>query len=193
MTRSYLKYGAFILGSMIVLPLLLGVWLERVSGRKESFFRGSSQFLSLIPFRFGQILRAAFYKHVCTNVDREIIVGFLTLFSHSDTDIGKHVYIGAQSTIGSCSIGQDRFLVTAVHVLSGKHQHGTADSSLPMRLQGGIFEKIKIGENCWVGNQATIMANVGNNTIVAAGANIVDAMAADSVVAGNTARVLRSR
>lgn len=191
--KEMIKCVAFILATLVVVPFVLGVKIEKITSNGDSFFQGSSQLLSLIPFRFGQFLRAAFYAHSCPNTAREITISFLTLFSHTDTEVGKHVYIGPQSNIGSCSIGNDCLIGSGVHILSGKHQHDTSDMTRPFRLQGGTYEKINIGENCWIGNQATIMANVGANSIVAAGAVVVETVEPNSIVAGNPARLLRTR
>jgi len=191
--RASLKLIVFVLATILISPLLVGMWLERACCKTESFFQGVSQLLSLVPFKVGIYIRAAFYTHACNEVDREINIGFLTVFSHSDTDIGKHVYIGSQSNIGSCSLGRDCLLGSGVHILSGKRQHSFSDQKNPIRLQGGVFEKIQIGENCWIGNQATIMASIGPHSVVAAGAVVIDEVPPHVIVGGNPARVLRSR
>ena len=49
--------------------------------------------------------------------------------------------------------------------------------SRPIQEQGGIFETVKIGENCWIGNRAIIMANLGKQCVVGAG-TVVNADAA---------------
>ena len=191
--RAKLKVVIFTLASILISPLLLGVWIERAYSKHENIFKGASQFLSLAPFHFGTYLRSAFYAHACTSVDRETTIGFLTLLSQSDTEIGKHVYIGAQSNIGSCRLGRDCLIGSGVHILSGKRQHDFSNRDQPIRLQGGVYQKIQIGENCWIGNQATILANIGAHSIVAAGAVVVDDIPPNVIVAGNPARVLREK
>ena len=191
--KSVAKLSLFAIASLCVLPLLLPWLVLRRGAGADAFFQGTSQLLSLVPFRIGTYLRAAFYVQACSDVDREVVIGFLTLLSHADTDIGKNVYIGPQSNIGSCSLGRDCLLGSGVHILSGKRQHAFADETLPLREQGGVFEKIRIGENCWIGNHATVMAGVGEHSIIAAGAVVVDEIPPRSIVAGNPARVLKSR
>ena len=191
--KSFAKRFVFALASFCVLPLLAAQTLAVRCGDGGHCFQGISQLLSLVPSRIGTYLRAAFYSHACANVDREVSIGFLTVLSHADTDMGPHVYVGAQSNIGSCSLGRDCLLGSGVHVLSGKRQHDFTDIDRPVREQGGVFEKIVVGENCWVGNHATIMAGIGAHSIVAAGAVVVDEVPPHSIVAGNPARVVRSR
>ena len=191
--KAALKLAAFAAASVATSPLVALARLERASGSGESLFQGGSQVLALIPFRLGVYLRAAYYAHACTAVDREVAIGFLTLLSHADTDIGRHTYIGAQSNIGSCAIGADCLFGSGVHVLSGKRQHDFSDPDGPIREQGGIYEKIRIGENCWIGNQATVMANVGAHSVIAAGAVVVDDVPPRSIVGGNPGKVLKTR
>jgi len=63
----------------------------------------------------------------------------------------------------------------------------------PIRNQGGTIEKIEIGENCWIGNNATVMADIGSHSIIAAGSVVVNQVPAKSIVAGNPARVVKTR
>lgn len=191
--RAFLKLLFFLFASFLMFPFIIAARLMRDRQAGDAVFQGISQLLSIIPFRLGVYLRAAFYSNVCPNIDREVAIGFMTLFSHTDTDLGRNVYIGAQSNIGSCSLGKDCLLGSGVHILSGKRQHDFSASDVPIRNQGGQFEKITIGENCWIGNSAIVMANVGEHSIVAAGSVVTNPVPPRSVVAGNPAKVLRTR
>ncbi len=53
------------------------------------------------------------------------------------------------------------------------------------------YGKIKVGDNCFIGINATIMPNVqiGKNCIVAAGAVVMDSFPDDCVIIGNPAKV----
>jgi acetyltransferase-like isoleucine patch superfamily enzyme len=77
--------------------------------------------------------------------------------------------------------------------LSGKNQHRFDDPDTPLRLQGGEFTKISLGENTWVGNGAIIMANVGRDCIIGAGTVVTNDIPPGSIVAGNPGKVVRSR
>ena len=77
--------------------------------------------------------------------------------------------------------------------MSGKNQHNIDDPSVPIKEQGGTFTKVTIGENCWVGNGALIMADIGDNAVVAAGAVVIHAIPENAIVAGNPAKVIRQR
>ena len=115
------------------------------------------------------------------------------LVLHQDTEINEHVYIGPQCNIGKSIIGKNTLIASGVHILSGKNQHNFDDIETPIQQQGGQFEKIRIGEDCWIGNAAVIMANVGNKAIVAAGTIVVKDVPPFAIVAGNPAKILKYR
>ena len=77
--------------------------------------------------------------------------------------------------------------------MSGKGQHNFSDLDKPIKEQGGTFEKIVIGQNCWVGNGAMIMANVGSDCIVGAGSLVTHDIPPRSIIAGNPAKVIGTR
>ena len=80
-----------------------------------------------------------------------------------------------------------------VDVISGKKQHSFDRLDIPMREQGGEFEKIVIGEDSWLGNSSVVMANVGMKSIIAAGSVVIKDVEPYSIVGGNPAKVLKSR
>jgi acetyltransferase-like isoleucine patch superfamily enzyme len=80
-----------------------------------------------------------------------------------------------------------------VHVPSGGQTHGTGDLSAPIRDQEGSRAMVHIGEGAWIGSAAVVMADVGRDTIVGAGAVVTHALPDRVIAAGVPARVLRSR
>ena len=138
-------------------------------GSSDGTFQSFSQALSLIPGKTGIYSRAAFYRLACSDTSDEILVGFLTVFSHRDTSIHKGVYIGPQCNIGKCTIGENTLLGSGVHILSGNQQHNFSDPQIPIQDQGGKYTKVQIGEDCWIGNSAVLMADVSDKSIIAAG------------------------
>ena len=182
--------GLFLLLAMPMFALFLTI--STLSGT-DKCFTSFSQLLSLIPGKLGVYLRAAFYRLACPDTSDEISIGFLTILSHRNTSIGRGVYIGPQCNIGMCSIGENTLLGSGVHVLSGSRQHEFSDVSRPIQEQGGNFERITIGQDCWVGNQAVVMSSIQNKCIVAAGSVVTTPTPAGDIVAGNPARRLRNR
>jgi acetyltransferase-like isoleucine patch superfamily enzyme len=121
------------------------------------------------------------------------VISFLVLLSQQDTEIASGVYIGPQSNIGKCRIGKNTLLGSGVHIMSGKNQHNIGDLDSPIKDQGGTFEKISIGQDCWVGNGALIMANIGDKCVVGAGSVVVNDVPAYSIVGGNPAKIIKKR
>lgn len=177
----------------LALPLVALYRVFCLIDPSETTFQAFSQFVSLIPGKSGVFLRAAFYSLVFTDTSDETSIGFMTIFSHADTTIGRGVYIGAQCNIGKCTIGEGTLLGSGVHILSGSRQHEFSDMDTPIQEQGGVFEKISIGSDCWLGNTCVVMAELGNQSIVAAGSVVIKPVAAADIVAGNPAKQVRSR
>ncbi len=179
--------------TLAVLPLYLSYRLLGVCLDKHQLFASYSQFLSLFPGKTGSYLRNSFYHLSMQGCSHGVVFSFGSLFSQIDTEIGSGVYIGPQCNIGSCKIGRDCLIGSGVHILSGKQQHAITSLDTPIRDQGGKLTKITIGDDCWVGNGAIIMADVGSQCIVAAGAVVVHPVGDRVIVAGNPAAVLKSR
>ena len=176
----------------IVLPLLLLYWLLKPVSRQDELFASFAQFLSLLPGTLGSYLRIAFYRRTMRNCAADCYIGFATLFSQQSSEIAEGVYIGPQSNIGLSAIGANTLLGSGVHLLSGKNQHRFDDPTRPIKDQGGQFEKITIGANCWVGNGAIIMACVGDGSIIGAGSVVIHDIPAGVIAAGNPAKVIKT-
>lgn len=186
--------------AMVMLPLALLVWLldgktvkPAAGGDQDPTFVFCCQLLSLVPGKFGSFLRVAFLAQVTEYCHRDVYIGFATLFSQRAMRIERGVYIGPQCNIGSCVIAQDALLGSGVHVLSGRNQHALDDLDTPIREQGGEFVQIRIAEDAWIGNQATVMDNIGKQAVVAAGSVVVNAIAERTIVAGNPAKPIKTR
>src|SRR5690554_2204251 len=191
--RSAIKRTIKNLFLVLIFPLFVLYWLLSRGGHSDGTFQSFSQFLSLFPGKTGIYLRAAFYRLACPGTSDDISIGFLTVFSHQDTSIHRGVYIGPQWNIGKCTIGENTLLGSGVHVLSGSRQHEFANAEMPIQQQGGRFEKISIGSDCWLGNASVIMASVHDKAIVAAGSVVTKETGEGEITAGNPAKLIRNR
>jgi acetyltransferase-like isoleucine patch superfamily enzyme len=191
--KQIIKHIAFLLLAVLISPVTVSYLLLSMIANKDSLIASYSQLLSLLPGKLGSHLRSGFYRFVFTKCSPDALISFGTLFSQQDTSINEGVYIGPQCNIGKCVIGKNTLLGSGVHIMSGKGQHNFDDPTKPIKDQGGTFTKIEIGENCWLGNSALIMANVGKGSVVAAGAVVVDAVPEGAIVGGNPARVIGRR
>jgi acetyltransferase-like isoleucine patch superfamily enzyme len=190
--KQPVKAFAHLVSIILISPVLILYYLNKI-GLKSHAFSGFSQFLSLIPGKIGSYCRIAFYRFAMTSCHYNCLIGFGTLFSQPDTEIGQGVYIGPQCNIGSCSIESNCLIASGVHIMSGNMQHKFEDLEVPIQQQGGTYQKIRIGEDSWIGNGALVMANVGKKCVIGAGSVVTRDVPDYSIVAGNPAKLVKSR
>src|SRR5215213_2230900 len=104
------------------------------------------------------------------------------------------VEIGAKSVLGQeCTISSFQ------HVSIGREcidfDHGVVEQERPIRLQGIYKRDVRVGHNCWIGYGACILRGVtiGDNSIIGTSTVVTKDLPANSVSAGQPARVLRMR
>ena len=189
--KKIIKQSVFLFSALLMSPITLLYLILNSASSSDSIFTSFAQVLSLIPGKTGSYLRAGFYRFAMTYCHPDARSSFLALFSRRDTELGSGVYIGPQCNIGKCKIEAGVLLGSGVHIMSGKGQHNFSNLNIPIKDQGGTFEKVSIGENTWIGNGALVMANIGRRCVVAAGAVVIDDVEDFSIVAGNPAKVIR--
>lgn len=174
-----------------VAPLgLCELALRGLTGR-DVFFEFQGELLSLVPGKIGSYVRNAYYWMTLDRCPLSCRFLFGSVFTHSDVTVGNHVYVGSFSQVGRASLGDNVLIADHVHVLSGKHQHGFEDPSIPIQQQKRIFSTVQIGSNSWLGANCVVMANVGKNCVIGAGSVVTRPVVDNSVAAGNPARILR--
>lgn len=193
--KGGLKALAAGLAALLVAPLVLcyRASVAVAPGRADIIFQGYSEFWSLGPGLLGNYLRRAFYRQTLTSCAPDCSIGFGTVFATTQVEIGRRVYIGPFCNIGHATIGDDCLLGTGVNLLSGRRQHFIDRLDIPIARQGGIYDRIVIGRDCWLGNGAMILADVGEQAVVAAGAVVPRAVPPRHIVGGNPAREIGVR
>lgn len=154
------------------------------------------QILSFFPGRIGWILRkygycrrvkmgpnAAIDEHVCIKYPERLSFG-------SDSFIGRCSMIQAS---GGVEIGNDVIIGPYVKIWSSDHNFDRLDVTI--QKQGHSYAKVIIEDNVWVGTGVIILKGVtiGTGAVCAAGSVIVNNVPQYTVVAGNPAKVIRSR
>lgn len=191
--KPSMKHFLFTLCALLMSPLTLVYFLFILILNKDTVLSTFSQVLSLLPGKIGVYLRGGFYRFTFTYCSPDAVISFLVLFSQVDTELAEGVYLGPQCNIGRCSVGKNTLIGSGVHIMSGKGQHNFEDLDIPIKDQGGHFQKITIGQNCWIGNGSMIMANLGEGCVVGAGSVITKDIPSFSIVAGNPATIIKKR
>jgi len=191
--KALLKRAARGLSRTAALPEWLAYELAARVGDRDEAFHHASQTLSLVPGYAGIYIRREFYRLALEACSDDCCVAFGTVISHPGTSIGRRVYIGLHGNIGLCAIGDDVLFGSGVHILSGSKQHRIDDPDTPINTQGGVFERVNIGRDTWIGNGARVMADVGEGCVIGAGSVVSKPIPDWSIAVGHPARVVRRR
>jgi acetyltransferase-like isoleucine patch superfamily enzyme len=84
-------------------------------------------------------------------------------------------------------------LGSGVHVVSGGHGHFFSRTDVPIALQGGEPQPVRIGYGSWIGNRAIVLADVGEECVIGAGSVVTRPIPPWSVAVGSPARVVSTR
>lgn len=187
--RRIVKAAAFAAALAAVSPLVAAAWLEKRLSDGEQVFVLCAQMLALAPGLPGALLRAAYYFGTLDRCSWEVHVGFGSVFTHRGAALGRHASMGSYCVLGHAWIGEEAMIGSRVSVPSGKGQHLDAEGRLS--TEAGRFERVAIGEGCWIGEGAIVLADVGRGCIVAAGAVVSRPMPDGHLVAGNPAQAVR--
>jgi acetyltransferase-like isoleucine patch superfamily enzyme len=186
--RQWVKLLIFSVAVVLASPLIFATLLERSFVKGEGVFVGMSQLLSLLPGTVGVYIRAAFYWATLERCHWEIHIGFGSIFTHRGATLGKNASMGAYCVVGHADIGAEVMMASRISIPSGKRQHfdeGGRISSEPR------FDRVAIGARTWVGEGAVVIADVGQDCIVCAGAVVTSAMPNGALIGGNPARLLK--
>lgn len=193
--RTFLKGLANAVAIVLAAPVAgwFRLYALLVPSRAEDAFQGCTQWLSLLPGTSGTFVRRGFLWLACRNCSLNSSVGFGTIFVSPLVELGAGVYIGPYCVVGHAIIGADTMLGTGVHLVGGRRAHGVERLDIPMRNQPRAVQVIRIGPDCWIGNQAVVMEDLGGHVIVGAAAVVTKPVDSWMVVVGNPAKVVRDR
>jgi virginiamycin A acetyltransferase len=190
--REFIKALLRGVALLVVAPILLWYFAWSLILGHDRMVESCSQALALVPGLSGQYLRRAFLARTLAECGDSAVIGFGTVFSRTGARIGARAYIGPLCTIGLAHIKDDALVAAGVHIPSGPRTHGI-DPSIPIRDQRGDARLVTIGRGAWIGNNAVVMADVGDGTIVGAGAVVTSPIPDRVIAAGVPARVVRAR
>jgi virginiamycin A acetyltransferase len=191
--RSALKSLAFAIATVAVLPSLVSYAVRAALVGRDRALEGSTQVMGLVPGIVGQYVRRAFLARVLAECHASVTVEFGTLFSAAGARLEENVYVGPRCHLGLVHLERDVLIAAGVHIPSGGNIHDITDVSTAVRNQRFERTMVRIGAGAWVGSSAVVMADVGRNTVVGAGAVVTRPLPDGVVAAGVPARVVRSR
>jgi acetyltransferase-like isoleucine patch superfamily enzyme len=186
--RGLVRAVALLGAAILTAPLWLLSWVEKHVSRSEALFSLGAQLCAVVPGHPGLWIRAAFYRSTLDDCSWRTHVGFGSLFTHRGAQVGEHVSTGAWCVLGHVRLGSGTRLASRVSIPSGKRQHLDESGALSA---GTRFDTVSIGENCWIGEGAIVLADVGARSIVGAGAVVTRPQPDGVLVSGNPATVVR--
>lgn len=179
--------------SIVILPTLLFYQINRAFFPRQRAFADMAQLLALLPGLPGEYLRLAFFRQTLPRCGKNACLGFGTLFSHPNAEIGENVYVGPYCILGDVTLEDDVLIASGVSIANGTNQHFFDRLDVPIREQGGVFPRLVVGEDSWIGERAIVLANVGKHCVVSAGALVLEDVPDYAVAVGVPAKVVKFR
>jgi virginiamycin A acetyltransferase len=159
-------------------------------GRVQSLFTLFAQSYAMVPGVFGNFLRAAFYHLTLRDAAIDINIGFGTILVNPGLTIGTHTTIGSFCIVARAHIGHHSLIGSHVQIPSGRRQHGRDALG---NLHSAASQEIRVGDHCWIGTSAVVLASIGDGSTVGAGAVVVKEIPPNSVAVGNPAHIVQRR
>lgn len=180
--------------SIEILGGALGLAARHGVRRGWLYFPFVSETLSRVPFSFGWKLRRAVYARVLPQIGGDAVLHFGVILEDERTRIGADVWVSTNCYVDYAHIGDHVLIGQQTVLLAGARQHNITRLDVPIKQQGNPSkEPLVIGNGVWIGANATILAAVGHDAIVGAGAVVTRPVPPYAVVAGNPARILKMR
>jgi acetyltransferase-like isoleucine patch superfamily enzyme len=164
----------------------------------------------LLKLRFGSRLRTEGLCFICPGVRLEIgrratlHVGRWAWIGHGskirvhegEVSIGAKTVMGQDCTISAyqhISIGRECIIADRVMLID--FDHGVTEVDRPIRRQGIYKRAVHVGNNVWMGFGSCVLrgVSVGDNSIVGTNSVCTRDVAANAVVGGVPARLIRMR
>ena len=158
------------------------------------YFPFVSEALSTLPFSVGFKLRRAVYARILPRIGADAVLHRGVVLEDPRTSIGRDVWISGGCYLDYVEIEDSVLIGPQAVLLSGGRHHRMDRLDVPIKQQGNPEKQpLRIGRGAWIGANATVMADVGHDAIVGAGAVVTRPAPPYAVVGGNPARVLRMR
>lgn len=153
-------------------------------------FEFFAQLFALMPGIPGSFCRAAFYKLTLQDCSIDFAIAFGSFFSRRRAVVGRYVSIGSYCIIGQARIGTRTQIASHVEI-PGARQHSRDSHGLLSDSSTAPDTYVVIGEDCWIGASAIILANVGSQSTIGAGSVVVKDIPSGVVAVGAPAKPIK--
>lgn len=185
----FFVYSKRLFRIIIAFPIIcLALLADKISG-----YTHAAIFVSIFPFRTGNLIRYYFYKYTLKEFGKNVTINFGSIISYKDSKIGNNVWIGVGNIFGQVEIKDHVITAQGCHFASGKYGHGIERTDIPIINQPGKHTKLTIGPDVWFGANCTTVANVGEGCVIGSGAVVVNDIPDWSIAVGNPCRVIKKR
>ena len=191
--KAILKGVLEVVAFLLIFPVFLVYCVSCALLGAKRTFPGWSQGISLVPGLCGAYLRRAFYRLVFRCPASGCWISFGTVFSHPSARLGRNIYVGPYCCVGDVTLEDDVLLGSHVSIMNGASQHGIERLDIPIREQPGVWPRVTIGNDSWIGDRAIVMADVGAHCVVGAGSVVTKPIPDYAIAVGAPARVVRFR
>jgi virginiamycin A acetyltransferase len=191
--RKFVKWTIYAFIYVLVFPFGMMSRLAYRSFGSPLVYHFFVETFSLLPAYIGIFVRAAFYNQTLMRSPHNLTTFFGSIISKMDTTIGDNVIIAGRATVGLADLGDNAAIGNGTTILSGRRHHNFADPTQEIMSGEPAFTKVRIGKGVFIGDNCTVMANVGDHSIVGAGSVVVKDIPDYVVAVGNPARVVKER
>lgn len=188
-----------------------GVMLVRglIKTGKKVFIGSNTRILNRSNISFGKNVTIGSHCEIDGYASEKIILGdcvkigsYSKLLSTSHfSKYGKGLVMGSNSAIGDFThfgapggviIGKD--VIMGSYISFHSENHNFSDTSKLIREQGVSNKGIVLGNNIWVGAKVTFLdgCEIGDNSVVAAGAVVTGKFPKNSIIGGVPAKVIKN-
>jgi len=188
--KNFVRWILIGIAMILVSPIALPAMLERWLGAGQELFTLGAHLVALAPGRPGVILRTAYYILTLDAFDPTAMIGFGSFFSQRGARVGRRAGTGQYCVIGMVDLGPGVRLASRVSITSGLHQHGSSVALDAPETRSVNLVRVRIGENAWIGEGATVGCDVGANSVVGIGAVVTKPVPDGALAMGNPARLL---
>jgi acetyltransferase-like isoleucine patch superfamily enzyme len=174
----------FIVAALPAATCLLEKWVSR----REDVFLFWGQVFALIPGLPGRYLRRCFYYLTLEQCALDCEIGFLACFVHRRARVGPRVFVGPAANLGAVTLGAGALIGSRASILNGGRQHEFLPDGRLSPCDSRALPQVTIGAETWIGEASIVLADVGSQSIVAAGSVVAKSVPDRCIVGGNPAR-----